>query len=228
MEERTMAQTFDTGPDHERVVTNSTAYTGDTEALQMKDRVRWGPILAGVLTTIASMIILTVLGLAIGLSAFEPNDVGEGTVSTAAAVWGAAIALISFFLGGWVAAKASAVAGAPSGGLNGFIVGAATIVLLLWMISTGLGNLLGSVGVNVSNIADIGNTVQNQAADVDAAQVAQNNYDEARNSAWGTLAGLVLPLLAAMLGGFVGHNERGDIVQSVGRPPAGGRTRSRA
>jgi len=223
-----MAQSFDTGPD--RIVTNQHTVVsgGDTEAIQMKDRVRWGPILAGVLTTIASMIILTVLGLAIGLSAFEPNDLGEGEVSTAAAVWGAASALISFFLGGWVAAKASAVAGAPSGGLNGFIVGAAAIVLLLWMISSGLGNLFGSVGVNVSDISGLGNTIQNQTGDVDAAQLARDNYDEARNSAWGTLLGLVLPLLAAMFGGIVGHNERSEVVQTVGRPPVGGRTRSGA
>lgn len=224
-----MAQTLDPGTGPERIVTDQTvAYGGDTDAIQMKDRVRWGPILAGVLTTIASMIILTVLGLAIGLSAFEPNDVGEGDVSTAAAIWGALTALISFFLGGWVAAKSSAVAGAPSGGLNGFIVGAATIVLILWMISTGLGNLLGSLGVNVSNIADLGNTVQNQAGDVDAAQVARDSYDEARNSSWGTLIGLTLPLAAAFFGGIVGHNERSEIVQNVGRPPVGGRGRSRA
>lgn len=223
-----MAQTFDSGP--ERIVTNQHTVVpgGDTDAIQMKDRVRWGPILAGVLTTIASMIILTVLGLAIGLSAFEPNDVGEGEVSTAAAVWGAASALISFFLGGWVAAKSSAVAGAPSGGLNGFIVGAAAIVLLLWMISSGLGNLFGSVGVNVSDISNLGTTIQNQAPDVDPAQVARENYDEARNTAWGTLIGLVLPLLAAVGGGIVGHNERSEVIQRVGRAPVGGGTRSRA
>jgi len=222
-----MSQTLDADP--QRVVTRQTVATGgDVEAVQMKDRVRWGPILAGVLTTITSMIILTVLGLAIGLSAFEPNDAGDNTVSTAAAVWGALSALISFFLGGWVAAKASAVAGAPSGGLNGLIVGVATIVLLIWMISTGLGNLFGSLGVNVSEISNLGTTIQNQTPDVDPAQVARDNYDEARNTAWGTLIGLVLPLLAAVGGGIVGHNERSEIIQSVGRPPVGGGTRSRA
>ena len=222
-----MSQTFDADP--QRIsTTHSVATGGDVDAVQMKDRVRWGPILAGVLTTITSMIILTVLGLAIGLSAFEPNDAGDSTVSTAAAIWGAASALISFFLGGWVAAKASAVAGAPSGGLNGLIVGVATIVLLLWMISTGLGNLFGSVGVNLSDISNLGATIQNQAPDVDPAQVARENYDDARNTAWGTLLGLVLPLLAAFAGGIVGHNERSEIIQNVGRPPVGRGTRSQA
>jgi hypothetical protein len=37
----------------------------------MKNRVQFGPIIAGVLTAIATLLILTVLGLAIGASALE-------------------------------------------------------------------------------------------------------------------------------------------------------------
>ena len=64
------------------------------DVMTVKDRVRWGPILAGLLTTIASMLILTVLGLAIGLSAFEPGE-GDG-LGTAAGIWGAVSAVVAF------------------------------------------------------------------------------------------------------------------------------------
>ncbi|MDQ3614650.1 MAG: hypothetical protein M3412_10060, partial [Chloroflexota bacterium] len=39
-------------------------------------------------------------------------------------------------------------------------------------------------------------------------------FDTARDAAWGTLAGIVVPLGAAALGGVVGHNKREDVVQT--------------
>jgi hypothetical protein len=71
------------------------------DTVEVKNRVQFGPILAGILTAIATLLILTVLGLAVGSSALEPRDGGE-TIGTAAAIWGIASALIAFFLGGWV------------------------------------------------------------------------------------------------------------------------------
>ena len=58
-----------------------------TDAVEVKNRVQFGPIIAGVLTAIATLLILTVLGLAIGASALEPRDAGE-TLGGAAAIWG--------------------------------------------------------------------------------------------------------------------------------------------
>lgn len=81
------------------------------DAVQVKNRVQFGPIIAGVLTTIVTMLILTVLGLAIGASALEPREAGDA-LGMGAAIWGIVSAVISFFLGGWVAAKTAAVAGA--------------------------------------------------------------------------------------------------------------------
>jgi len=202
--------------------------TGGNDAFMRRDRVRWGPILAGLLTTIATLLLLTLLGLAVGLSAFEPNDAGNSEVGTSAAIWGAASALVAFFLGGWVAAKSAAVDGEASGALNGFLVGAAALALILWLIGTGLGNLIGAVGNNIGDIANLGNANNVTVPDgTDAATVARENYDEARNSAWGTLAGLALALAASTIGGWLGHNERSEVV-GTSSAPVSGRTRSRA
>jgi len=217
----------DTRSGDERVVLGSHVDQRGHDSVEVKNRVQFGPILAGVLTAIATLLILTVLGLAIGSSALEPREVGEG-VGTAAAIWGIVSALIAFFLGGWVAAKTAAVAGVGSGLINGLMVGAAVIALALWLTGSGVGSLLGTLG---SNIGDITAVVQEETGSTDAAQQeaaqAQENveeqvaavdpnaaFDAVRDAAWGTLAGLLLPLIAAGAGGYVGHNERRDVIQA--------------
>ena len=198
----------------------------DHDAVQVKNRVQFGPIIAGVLTAIATLLILTVLGLAIGASALEPRDVGQ-SVGTGAAIWGIASAIIAFFLGGWVAAKTAAVAGAGSGMINGLMVGAAMLALVLWLTGSGVSSLVGTLG---SNVGDIAKVVQDQGTSTQEAQQqaqdAQQQAQEAvekvdpneafktvRDAAWGTLAGLVVPLAAAAVGGLVGKNERDEVIQ---------------
>ncbi|MGI8482722.1 MAG: hypothetical protein ACR2OU_00480, partial [Thermomicrobiales bacterium] len=68
-------------PGDEPVVTDrrrlGTRVGNDThDSVEVKNRVQVGPIIAGILTAIAVMIILTVLGLAVGSSALKPRDVG--------------------------------------------------------------------------------------------------------------------------------------------------------
>lgn len=188
-----------------------------------KNLVQWGPIIAGVLTTIAVMLLLTVLGLATGASVLEPREAGEG-VGTAASIWGAVSAIIAFFVGGLVAARSASVIGGGAAILNGFLVAAAVMLLVLYMIGAGLGNLFGTVG---NNIGDIANLAQDQTAvqemtqeDIDeagdeamddAAAMADDAFDTAEGAAWGTFAGLVLVHAAAAVGGLVGSNTRGDI-----------------
>lgn len=201
------------------------ASVAEPGAVGRKDRTRWGPILAGLLTSVVVLLVLTVLGLAIGMSAFEPDNADGSTVGTAAAIWGGFSALIAFFAGGWIAARSSAVDGEGAGALNGFLVGVAGIVLILWLLGAGLGNLLGTVGNNLTDIIDLGQTVDVPAGQ-DASTIAQNNYDEARDSAWGTLAGLVLALGAATLGGWAGHNQNVETIRTGGRAVEPGNTRA--
>jgi hypothetical protein len=200
----------------------------DRDAVEVKNRVQFGPIIAGVLTAITTLLILTVLGLAIGASALEPREVGEN-IGFGVAIYGIISALIAFFLGGWVAAKTAAVAGTGSGMINGLMVGAAIIAIVLWLTGTGVGAILGTLGGNIGDIVavaqDEGVTseqVQQQAEEAQEQAEEQLDqvdtataFDAARDAAWGTLAGLVLPLIAAGAGGAVGHNKREDVIQSA-------------
>ena len=183
--------------------------------MPVRNRVQWGPIIAGVLTSIATLLILSVLGLAIGASAFEPRDAGE-SIGTGAAIWGALSAIVAFFLGGWVAAKTAAVGGPGSGMINGLMVGATILALLLWLVGSGVASIVGAIGSNIVDIANLaqdqGQTAQQQAQTADTQQAFEN----VRDSAWGTLAGLLLPLIAAAVGGYLGHNTRRELIEGTG------------
>lgn len=195
--ERTTVHRREPTVDETHVVPASAAETARTDDLGWRDQIRWGPIVGGLVTGIATLMLLTVLGLAIGLSAFDPGDEGIGT---AAAIWGGISTLIAFFIGGLVAARTAGVWETGMGALNGFLVGALAIVVMLWLTGSGLGNLLGAAGANFGEIQQIG------TPNIDGQQA----FDQARDSAWGTFIGLALALGAATIGGLVGQRARGD------------------
>lgn len=200
--------------------------------MPVRDRVQWGPILAGLLTGLATLIVLTVLGLAIGTSAFEPGK--SHGLGTAAGIWGAVSAIVAFFVGGWVAAKTAAVGGRGSGLMNGLMVGAAALALILYLTTTGVANLVGTIGANLGDIANVvQDQAQSQGVTVDDAtsqqtqgqvqdatnqvqSIAKDNYDSAKKGAWGTLIALLLALGASALGGITGYNQRRDLITGTG------------
>lgn len=198
-----------------------------------KNRVQWGPIIAGLISAITIFLLLTVLGIGIGASVLDPNNAGDNA-GTFSAIWGAISAILAFFVGGWIAAKTAAVGGEFGGLMNGVMVGAAGLVLIIYLTSTGLGNLFGTLSSNVGDIINATATVaqeegvspeeaQDEAADVAAqAQEAVEDIDPnvafeaVRNGAIGTFLGMLLPLVAAGLGGYLGHNTRYDVTVGTG------------
>lgn len=180
--------------------------------MPVRDRVQWGPIAAGAFAALGALLFLTVLGLAVGASAFEPGtDVSDW--GTDAGIWGAASAIAAFLIGGWVAAKTAAVDGPFAGVMNGLMAGAVTLVALVVLTSTGLTNLTGFLGGNLNDLATY-------AADVvqgdQTAAEAQAAFDNVRDGAWGTLAALALCFGAAALGGYAGHHKRRDLIAGTG------------
>jgi hypothetical protein len=204
-----------------------------------RNRVQWGPIIAGVVVSLMTLLVLSIFGLAIGASALDQGaDLTDW--GTAAGLWGAATILIAFFLGGWVAAKTAAVGGPGSGIINGVMAGAATLLLIVWMTTSGLTGLVGFFGSNVANVAAAvpasivnrvvsapatGQQVENaaesadeaaQAAPETAQATAREAADEVAAGAWSTAVAMLVALVAAALGGLVGHNKRYDLIAGTG------------
>ncbi len=121
------------GPRVENVAVPGPAVRRETriDFVRAFDSVRWGPILAGLFTTFATLVILSLLGVAVGLTAATGNPNGGAAAAAnnhasgygnGAAIWAAISALIAFFLGGYVAARTAAFKGAHNGWINGAMV----------------------------------------------------------------------------------------------------------
>ena len=207
-----------------RPLTAAPADTLPVQPVLLHDRVRWGPILAGVFTAFATRLILTVLGFAIGVSVYDVNTTNPVlTVGKSAALWSAGSALIAFFVGGWLAAKTAAVAGDGAALANGFVVGALGLFFMAFFTTVlGLGGLLGAAGIYLSNIVNLGKTVGNN---VSPSQI----YNAASTDAWIAFLVVVLVPIAAMLGGWLCHNSRADVIARVPTvAPTAGRGRELA
>jgi hypothetical protein len=200
--------------------------TTDTEIPEAynlgRDRVRFGPIVAGLLTALTTLLLLGLLGVAIGLTAVNAGDAvargdaGAGT-GTFSAIWGALTGLLAFGLGGYVAGRTAAVFDRRWGALNGALVFMLGVPLTLWLAGQGLGFATGALGsfvgaLNVSPGQVQGAAAQAQGAaqqvrPVDVARAAEG----ARNAAWGTLLGAALALGASALGGWLGTRRELEI-----------------
>lgn len=114
-------------------------------AYVVRDLTRWGPVWAGVIGGFAVLVLLTLLGLGIGLAAFDPA-LGPAAVGTPAFIWGAIVLLLSYFVGGWLAGRTSTFRGTTwSAFVLGSMVWALSVVLLVLATSLGIAGVLGAV-----------------------------------------------------------------------------------
>ena len=139
----------------------------------IRDRVRWAAIIAGVVTAFAVLLFLTTIGIALGLSALGGDNDTSGW-GTTAGIYGAITLLLAFFVGGWVAARAAAPSPESNGVFNGFLTGAAILLLLLWLATTAVTGALGFFAGTVTDIATAASNVAPAVTDaVDPNQVGE-------------------------------------------------------
>lgn len=135
----------------------------DVDVVTPVDRVRWGPILAGLFAALSTLAGLSILGLAIGASAFTPGDSGS-TFGLGAGIWGGISTLLAFLVGGWLAARAAAVQGRASGVLNGAMVWFVAIPLLIYALGSGIGAIANTLGNVAGTAAQVAAPLAGQAA----------------------------------------------------------------
>jgi hypothetical protein len=234
-----MAEVFSTNTPTERFPGGHTAAAATTPHVDVStaittptDRVRWGPIFAGLFAALSALLVLSVLGIAVGLTAYDPNQ-GDAArnFGIGAGVWAAVSALIAFFIGGFLAARTAAVRGHNNGGLNGAMVWVVAIPLLLYMVGGGLARVVGGAAQTATQAAaqvasrqnpqDLSDQAQQagvrmtQQVQQKAEQVTPQDVEQvkgkARNSAWGVLVSLLLGLGAATVGGLVGARDRAPL-----------------
>lgn len=175
-------------------------FVQSTQVIEARDRVRWGPIWAGVLTTFTSFLILEFLGVGLGLISPTNGNAGLTTGITSAIV-----GLIAFFLGGWVAEATSVARGGAPGLLNGFLVWALAVSLILVLSVLGLSTLFGALGNVAGQFLAAGHTVTTPSVGgVSGSQVSSVT----QTAGWSGFISMIISALAATLGGLVASRGR--------------------
>jgi hypothetical protein len=171
------------------------------------DQVRWGPIIAGLVTALSTQLVLSALGVAVGMGSIGGSGAPRteaGGVGATIGIWSIISLLISLFVGGWVAARASGRMSRNAALLNGAILWASTLALSAWLLSSGVTGAFGLVAANAGSII---NQVPSTAAVPSPEITAQQARDLAGNAAkvsWSFVLGSLLGLAAALVGSAAG------------------------
>ncbi len=189
-------------------------YVGDPTIVQpvveYHDRVRWGPIISGLVVALATQLILSALGAAIGSTFLAgsgaPRSNAPG-VGTGVGIWSVISLLIALFVGSWVAARACGPMNRNTALLNGAILWATTLALSSWLLASGVS---GAFGIAASNAGEVINQVQGGSVNVPntpprvSATQAREIADNAARGLWSFVIGSLLGLAASLAGASAG------------------------
>ncbi|MEF8701376.1 MAG: hypothetical protein V5B33_19105 [Candidatus Accumulibacter sp. UW20] len=141
-----MATIVDDSPFHERRTTERRRYPGQAALATWADnafRVSWGGIWAGVLAAVGVLLLLTALGLAIGISAVDFQDPDAGALGIGAIIWAALSLLVALFVGGFMSTRLAMITDKSTGLYEGALVWVLSIILTLYLAASGVGTLAG-------------------------------------------------------------------------------------
>ncbi len=171
-------------PNHPRgaapVGTASTTFVSDRTGWAR--RISWSAVFAGVLVAIITQLLLSLLGLGIGLSTIDPLEERNPAagLGIGAAIWYGISSLISLFLGGWVAGRLAAAPRTFDNTLHGVLTWSLTTLLTFYLLTTTVGRIIGGVSRFVGNaVGTVGNVVGNAASSA-APEIADAVKDNAR------------------------------------------------
>src|ERR1051325_7467339 len=104
-------------------------------------RVSWGGVFGGVPVALGFLLLMTALGVAVGISAAQPGETDTGTLGAGAGIWAGVSLLVALFIGGWVSTRIGAIFDGTTGFFEGALVWVVSVLLMLYMASSGIGML---------------------------------------------------------------------------------------
>ncbi len=201
----------------------------------------WGAVMAGVVTAIAIQLLFTVLGMAIGVSVADPGggNADAGTVSAVAGAWWLITGTIALFLGGAVLGRLWGAGTGMALHIHALTMWAAVALFGFLVIWSGAGMVsqaaspLAAVAAQASptggmdqitrNMTDtqagmaVDRTVTNPAATQAAAEDAVSG---ARAASWWSVVGLILGIVASIVGANMVARSLGERTYADRREPA--------
>lgn len=191
----------------DEIIPESTVATRVTE---YRDRVRWGPVISGVLLALTIQLILSSFFGALGAGriadSLAPRSIATGIISNVG-IWSTVALLLSLFLGGWVTTRACGPMHRDTALLNGAILWGTTLAISSFLLANGV---WGAFGVAAYNAAEVMNQLRLQGSNISPnlpALTAEQTREIAAATSrtlWWFVLGSLLSLAAALMGAVVG------------------------
>ena len=162
--------------------------------------VSWAAIFVGALSALGLLLIFGLTGLAVGSHQIGQRVASWHEFSVITLVFSVFGSFLSFVLGGWAAARISGARRAETAMLDGAIVWLVTVPGLLFFAVLGAGGLL---GIWYGGLAATPPWAPQATPMAESAAAALS----ARNAALGALTALLLGMIGAVVGGWLGSGE---------------------
>jgi hypothetical protein len=156
--------------------------------------VEWAPTWGGVFVALGVFLLLSSLGVAIGVT----------SGATGVVIWEAISVIIAFFLGGWFAGRTLNLIDPLVAGAHGLLVWAVSIVFTVVFIIIATLSGISSLA-NLARVPFVADLLRFVGATPPPAGAAAGT---AVTSAWVTFVFLLLSVIAAIIGGLVGNQGR--------------------
>jgi hypothetical protein len=179
---------------------------------------QWKPVVAGALAGFAVMIVLTTLGAALGISAADAADGGDGRAAgTGAGIWWLLTALASGLFGGWVIARTARRDLDYDPVIYGTLAWVIGTIILLFLLAIGVGSMMGGLGGGLgAAVAERGAGPRGSPADT--ARVVETAANIGKGAAWGLLISQILGLGGSIFGARMRmRHDREEVTVARGR-----------
>ena len=125
-----------------------------TGGLALTKRISWSAVFAGVLVAVVTQMLLTLLGIGVGLSsidAVEEQNPAAG-LGIGTAIWYIVSSLLSLFAGGWVAGRLASTPRLFDGVIHGVLTWSLVTLFTVYLLTTTVGRIIGGASSLVSGI----------------------------------------------------------------------------
>ncbi|THK35212.1 PhnA-like protein [Ensifer sp. MPMI2T] len=135
--------------------TREADYASGLSANVAINEISWGAVFAGVALALAVQFLLNLLGVGIGAAVIEPttsDNPNPSTFSIAGGLWFAVSGIVAAFVGGYVASRVSGRPSTTTGSYHGLTSWAVTTLVILYLLTTSVGALVGGAFSGLSSI----------------------------------------------------------------------------
>ena len=185
-------------------------------------RVSWGAIFAGAAIATAIMVLLGLLGVAIGATISDPisgDTPSAKAFGIGAGLWWIVSGILALLAGGWASARLAGLRRKGEGPLHGLVTWAVTTTALVVLMSSAIGAIASGAFQAVSlgtrfidrdavtsraTSPSESNEPVSAPTEQDARQAAQTATDALAMAAWWACLFLLLTAVAANVGGQMG------------------------